>query len=390
MRAAGWWVVFRKELVDHGRDWRSLRTALVGALIGPVFCAALFTLLASWANDRKPPRLLVAGAERAPSLVAFLEREGADVRPAPASYEQLVRDGDEPAVLVVAPGYREDFSHGVPARVQLLSDGSNQRQMTTVLRLRRLLERYGQEIGALRLVARGVDPRLAAAVAVEDVDLSTSQKRAARILSMIPLFLMLAAFLGGMYAAIDAMAGERERGSLEPLLLTPARLPDLVLGKWLAVLVLGLGSLLVTAAAFYLALPRLPLEDLGIRARFDLDQVTSILLAYLPLLCFSGALQLLLSTFARSFKEAQSWAQILMLAPTLPGMFLMVSPELPGTWTAAIPFFGQEVVATQIIRGEAVPWPSLGLAVGGAALVTALCLGATARLLRDERVVLGR
>ncbi|MHB8420705.1 MAG: ABC transporter permease [Myxococcales bacterium] len=388
--APGWVTVFRKELTDHARDRRSLRTALVGALIGPAFCAGLIVLLASWMNDQAPPRLLVAGGELAPSLIAFLVRAGADVQPAPAGYEQLIRDGDEAAALVVERDFPEDFSHGRPARVQLVSDRSNQKEMQTVVRLRQMLERYGQETGALRLVARGVDPRLAAAVAIDEVDLSTSQKRAAQILSMIPLFLMLAAFLGGMYAAIDALAGERERGSLEPLLLTPARRRDLVLGKWLAVLALGGATLLVTAGGFYLVLPRIPLEDLGVRAAFGLDQVGAILLAYLPLLCFSGALQLGLSTLARSFKEAQSYVQILMLAPTLPGLFLMLSPLRPAVWLSAVPFFGQELLATQIIRGEPVRWLSLALAAAGGAAATAACLAFTTRLLRDERIVFGR
>ncbi len=86
----------------------------------------------------------------------------------------------------------------------------------------------------MRLVGRGVSPAIASAIQLEDVEVSSAQQRAATILSFIPLFIVIAAFTGGMQIATDSTAGERERGSLEPLLVNPAPRRSFAVGKWLA------------------------------------------------------------------------------------------------------------------------------------------------------------
>jgi len=382
--------VLGKELVDHLRDRRSMTTALLSALLGPLGAFGLFSFAASLANTAEPAKVLLVGAENAPSLVAFLEQAGAEITTAPADYEALIGRGDASVALIIPKGYGEQFAHGKPASLQLVSDSANGKTAKDVARVRRMLELYSSQVGALRLVARGVDPKLAAPVAIDEVDVATRRKRAGALLSVIPLFLMMAAFLGGMYAAIDAMAGERERGSLEPLLLTPVERIELVVGKWLAVVCVAGVALLITLLGFAVAIPRIPFEDLGIQARFGLAEVCGILILYGPLLCLSSALQLLASTFARSFKEAQSYVQLLVFIPIVPGMILSVDPAKPASWMAALPLLGQEILATELIKGEVGFTARLFAAVPGTALVMVLCLALTARLLREERIVFGR
>ncbi len=108
-------------------------------------------------------------------------------------------------------------------------------------------------------------------VRVDEVDLATPERMAANVLSIIPLFLVFAAFMGGMNVAIDAMAGERERGSLEPLLLNPVHRGAVVVGKWLTTVVLACAARdACVCCAFLLVVKRVPLQDLGVKARFDI------------------------------------------------------------------------------------------------------------------------
>ena len=100
--------------------------------------------------------------------------------------------------------------------------------------MRGLLQRYNGEIGSLRLIARGISPAVATPLQIEDVEVSSAQQRAAQILGFIPLFVMIAAFTGAMPIATDSTAGERERGSLEALLVNPAPRGAIAAGKWLA------------------------------------------------------------------------------------------------------------------------------------------------------------
>jgi sodium transport system permease protein len=277
--------VFRKEMKDHLRDRRSVVSALAGPLIGPLISAVMFTLMASWFSEGKPLEVPVIGREHAPSLIAFLQRHGATLTEAPVDYESLIQAGKLDAVLIIPPDYGKDFTSGHTAAIQLVVDNSRNQARATIRRVRNLLEGYSGLLGSQRLWARGVSPELAMPVRVEEVDLSTPERMAANALQMIPLFVVFAAFMGGMNVAIDAMAGERERGSLEPLLINPVHRSAVVVGKWLTTVVLACAAVVVCLAAFLVVINLVPLQDLGVKARFDLPAVLGMLAAVVPLSC---------------------------------------------------------------------------------------------------------
>jgi sodium transport system permease protein len=227
-------------------------------------------------------------------------------------------------------------------------------------------------------------------VRVEEVDLSTPERMAANALQMIPIFVVFAAFMGGMNVAIDAMAGERERGSLEPLLINPVHRGAVVVGKWLTTVVLACAAVVVCLAAFLVVINRVPLQDLGVKARFDWPAVLGMLAAVVPLTFFASAGQMLVSTYARSFKEAQTYIQLLLLLPMIPGMVLAISPVQSQTWMFAIPVFSQQLLVGEVLRGQAVGVLPFILGTLGSAAAAALCLTLTTRLLAEERIIFGR
>ncbi|XXF78773.1 ABC transporter permease [Myxococcaceae bacterium GXIMD 01537] len=382
--------VFRKELRDHLRDHRSLGSAFAGPLLGPAILAVLLTVMASWFREDKPLELPVVGRAHAPSLMAFLERNGAKLTEAPADYEALIQAGKLDAVLVVPEDYARDFSEGNTAAVRLVLDNSRNQARNTIRRARALLGQYAGLLASQRLFARGVAPALASPVRIDEVDLSTPERMAATALNMIPIFLVFAAFIGGMHVAIDTTAGERERGSLEPLLLNPVPRGALVTGKWLTTVLMACAAVLVCLAAFLLVTRRVPLQDLGIKARFDGPAVLGMLAAVLPLTLLSSAVQMLLATYARSFKEAQTYLQLFQFLPTLPGMVLAISPVQSKLWMFGVPVLGQQVLVGEVMRGESLgPVPYL-LSALSCVVLTAGCLLLTTRLLREERIVFGR
>jgi sodium transport system permease protein len=293
-------------------------------------------------------------------------------------------------VLIVPADYGKHFTEGHTAAVQLVVDNSRNQARSTIRRLSSLLDSYAGMLGAQRLFARGISPELASPIRVDEVDLSTPERMAANILNIIPIFLVFAAFMGGMNVAIDAMAGERERGSLEPLLINPVERGAVVLGKWLTTVVLACVAIGVCLAAFLLAVSYVPLQDLGVKARFDVMAVLGMLATVVPLALFASAGQMLVSTYARSFKEAQTYIQLLLLLPMVPGMLLAVSPIQSKVWMYLIPVFSQQLLIGEVMRGQAVgPVPFL-LATAGCAAAAALCLSLTTRLLSQERIIFGR
>jgi sodium transport system permease protein len=382
--------VFRKELKDHLRDRRSVLTAVMFPLLGPVVFLVMFNLLASWYRQDRPLELPVVGREHAPSLMAFLERYGATLKEAPADYEALIRAGTLDAVLIVPEDYGKEFSSGRTAEVQLVVDSSRQSARHSTLRARRLLDAYAGLLGNQRLYARGIAPELAIPVRVEELDLSTPERTAAGVLNMVPLFLVLAAFAGGMQLASDTMAGERERGSLEPLLLNPAPRGAVVAGKWMATVAMAAGAVLLTLVGYLLVVRRVPLEDLGVKARFDAPAALGMAAAVLPLTLAASSVQMWVSTYARSFKEAQTYLSLLMVVPMLPGMVLALSPLQTKLWMFAVPVLGQELLAGEVMRGEALGPLPFFIAAASSLAVAALALRITSRLLTQERIIFGR
>ncbi len=385
-------IVFRKELTDSLRDRRTLTSALLYPLIGPVLMLLMYGVIARTFSEQtdKPLQLPVAGAEYAPSLIQFLEQNGAEVVPAPADPEAEVLNGNVDVVLVIPASYAADFSAGRPATVQLIVDYSRNSASASIRRAERLVRTYSGQMGALRLLARGVSPSVDTALAIEVNDLSTPQSQVANLLNIMPYFIVFAVFTGGMGIAIDTTVGERERGSLEPLLINPVARGELVLGKLGVTLAFSLVVVIETVLGFALMLNLVPLEELGVSMTMAPATVIGIILLSTPMILLAGPLQMIIATFTRNFKEAQNYLGLLPLIPALPGMFLAFVPVKPELWAMLIPTFGQQLLINQLMRGEAVS--AINVAVSASVTFgvgVALTLAAI-KLYEREQIVINR
>jgi sodium transport system permease protein len=171
---------------------------------------------------------------------------------------------------------------------------------------------------------------------------------------MLPYLVMMAIFIGSMYLAIDSTAGERERRSLEPLLINPVPRWKLMTGKLLATTLLGTVSLSLTVVTFAIAISFIPAGDLGLE--LELDPVTALLLflVALPVTLIASSLQTIVAAFTKSFREAQTWVSLLLLVPMIPSFWLMVFPVKAKLWMMALPLLAQNVLIDRLVRGEGV------------------------------------
>jgi sodium transport system permease protein len=386
-------IVFWKEVTDNLRDRRSLFSALISSLIGPALLLVIIVIVGkSLFKDLtdSPLYLPVSGADNAPNLMQFLQQNGVIFLPAPADPETAVRNGEEDVVLVIPDGFSEDFSTSLPAAVRLVVDSSRQSAIASVERARNLLNAYSLQIGSLRLMARGVDPSVYQPLAVENVDVATPQSQASIFLNMLPYFIVLVIFLGGMYVIIDTTAGERERGSLEPLLINPVARWELVIGKIGASLPFAILAVLLTLVAFALAFNVFPIEDyIGIRLSLNLRALMAIFLISLPMILLASSLQMIIATFTHSFKEAQTYVAFLPLIPALPGIGLAFLPIRASLWTMLIPTFGQQILINQLMRGEPVSPANVSISTSATILVAALFIWIAVKLYGHERVLFG-
>jgi sodium transport system permease protein len=348
-------VIFSKEIRENLRDRRTLYGALLYPLIGPILVALLLTVIGRTMSGQaeKPLPLPVVGGENAPSLIQFLAQNGATIQSAPEDAEGSVRAGDHEVILIIPKTFDQDFRAGRPAAVRMVIDDSRQSAGVSVRRARSMLSAYSQQIGSLRLLARGINPAITSALAIEEVDVSTPQSKAAGSLLMIlPYFIVLAAFIGGLHLAIDATVGERERGSLEPLLINPATRCELILGKLGATLIFSAAAVIETLLAFYVILNVLPTEALGVKVSMSINTLGLITLIAIPMMLLASALQMIIASFTRSIREAQNYLSYISIIPALPGMFLAFIPFKIKLWMMLIPIFGQQLLINQAMRGE--------------------------------------
>lgn len=385
------WIIFSKEFIDNIRDRRAWSMALLFVLMGP---GMLFMIIGqtSRLSSNENLRVLdlpVEGADRAPGLMEYLQQRNITIKPALADPEAAIRDLETDVVLVISPTYGEDFLAGRPAAVRVVYDESRTSTNSSVRRLKEALRNYSMSVGRLRLLARGISPRVVNAVQIENENIATPMSRAAFVFSVVPMFLLISLFAGGLYVAIDTMAGERERGSLEPLLTNPITPTELVLGKLLATASFSSGTLVMTALGFALVLNTATLDLPGVRIGLSLQSFGLLLVVAFPLVLTTSSLQMLVASMSRTFKEAQNKAQFLSLLPMIPGMMMIFNPIKPTGTVMAIPLVGQELLIHQILKDEAMRPMDLATASFMAVLAGVVFCFITIQRYDRQRVLFG-
>ncbi len=270
----------------------------------------------------------------------------------------------------------------------LVSDAANSRTTKYVARARALLRGYSHRLARLRLQVRGVSPGILDPLALEDVDVSTPAGRSVLLLGMMSYFVIFAMLLGGMYLAIDTTAGERERGSLEPLLTLPVRRSQLIVGKILATCFYMLLSLAISIASFAVSLPHVPLEQLGMSANLALPVALKVFGVMLPFILLGAALLTVVASFTRSYKEAQTYLGVVLLVPTLPIIVAAIYTVKPTLELMAIPSLSQHLLLTALLKDEVLD-PAFILVSAGSTLALGAILTWLAAVLYRREGILG-
>ncbi|MCR9279588.1 MAG: ABC transporter permease [Pseudomonadaceae bacterium] len=384
--------VFRKELLDNLRDRRTLLSSFSIALLGPLFFVGLMAFMLDTAigESSEPVSIDVIGAEHAPNLIGYLHTSNVDTNSIDLEDPALaVRSGEHSVILVIPNDYGADLASGEVAQLRIVHDSSAFGSARRGYRAAQsAINAYSRSIGLRRLMVRGVDVNVIDPIDVTSIDTASPGARALTVLATLPYLLLFVVFMGGFYLAIDSTAGERERGSLEPLLTQPVDRGPLVLGKIGASATFALMSLLLFLIAFTLSLPMVPLEKLGVALTMTATKAGSIVVLCLPLLVMAAALLVVVASFAKSYKEAQTYLSIVILIPTLPAIvisFLDIEPGLP---IMMIPSVSQALLVSDIISGDPIANSHVAVSML-ATTVAAAALCYLATVLYKREAILG-
>ena len=382
--------VFTKEVLDNFRDRRTLLTALVmGPLFGPLLFAFVINLSIehslSAADDSMD--LPVIGRENAPNLLRYIESHNINIVDGPADRDaaiDAVKTGAHDVVVLIPAAFGEELREGTPARVEVFSDQANRQAERDARRARNAIRGYSQEIASMRLFARGVSPQIMRPINVDDVDVSTPSGRSAILLGMMSYFFIFAMLMGGMYLAIDTTAGERERGSLEPLLALPVTRDRLMLGKITATCVFMSVSLFLSLCSFFVAIRFMPLEQLGMTPNFGPDVIVKAFFLMLPFVLLGASLMTLVASFTKSYKEAQTWLSVVLVAPTLPILIVSLLTLRPRLEFMFVPSLSQHLILVDMVKNEPIEALHVLISVASTLVLGAVLTFICARLYRRE------
>ncbi|MDT8408247.1 MAG: ABC transporter permease [Wenzhouxiangellaceae bacterium] len=349
--------VFIKEMLDNFRDRRViLNTLIIGPLIGPVIFGLMLSYMAKQTTERMeaPLELAIVGAQNAPNLVDWLARQGVIIKDAPDDPEQAVRSEAEEVVLRIPEAFAENWGRGLPAPVEIIADRSLRYTGTTIGRLNGYLNVYNARIGQIRLRLRGVHPDITRPLDSRVIDLSTPTSRGGQVLAFLPYFILITVFMGSMHMAIDTTAGERERKSLEPLLINPLPRWQIMAGKLAATTAFALSTLALGLIAFVYAMSLLPTADMDIQLNLDFAVAAKAFVVVAPAALLAAALLTILASFAKSFREAQSYMGLVILVPMIPSFWLLIDPAKSEYWMTWVPLLNQNILILEMVRGEPV------------------------------------
>jgi sodium transport system permease protein len=381
-------IVFRKEIVDALRDRRTLLVVLASSvLMGPLVLIALSAFIATFEAQAEKREVFVAGIEHAPSLKNYIERQTYIVKPAPPGFEAQLRASTlADPVLVVPDDFEAALLRGDVPVLDVVSDSANKQAESGTGRITRLLAGFNRERATLSLALRGVSPELLETVQVEERDLASTQTRATQITGMLPFFVLMAVLYGALNAALDTTAGERERGSLEPLLMNPSERWAMVLGKWGAVASLSMLIAVLSSFSFLPAQWLLRSDTLQALFQFGLREALLFLLVLLPLAAALSAVLMAVAIRCKTFKEAQANSTVVILGVSLLPLVSVFNLGGEAAWHLWVPALAQNTLMTRVLKGEDFSAAQVLIPLAVCVVLTLAGVWSVARMLRSAAV----
>lgn len=372
--------MLRKELIDAARDKRSVMAGLYYAMGAPLLMCGMFFMLIGQLTSPEDLNINIDNSQGAPDLVKYLSSKGINQ----ASDDT---ENTKDILLIISDDYASNMAKGISADVTLIADASNEKLQKSIRRLEKRLQEYSSEMGSLRLIARGIDPRVMQPIKLNVEDQATPDSKAGMILGIATMTMIYAVFISGMNLAIDTSAGERERNSLALLLSHPVSTGQIVLSKILAVTIFAMIGLLLTLIVSKFAYSFVPWQELGFSVSVNSGFIGMMMLIGLPVAIMAACLQLFVSFMAKSFKEAQSYLTIVLILPMM--LAMAASYNIAPDTLQWLPVSGQLQALMEFIKGRELPVVQLAISSITTLVISAALAMGMQKSLKSEKIVFG-
>jgi sodium transport system permease protein len=392
-------VIYRKELRDSLRD----RRTLISMIAVPLLLIPLLTVGVGYLSVRliqesqkETVRVMVLGGKDSPvTLEALRQLPGVEVVPPRGDYSDEIISRTIRAAVRVPPHFDRAIANDKNATVTIYMFAGEMRSEFAATMLRRFFEQMRTSQMQARLQSHHLPSAFMQPLAIEEKNVAPPEKVGATLVGgLIPYFVIVLCLTGAMYPAIDMTAGEKERGTMETLLSSPASRTDLVLGKFLMVLTASLATgalaILSMAGSFFYAGKAMaalaPVQARHFDLRVDPAAYLGVFIMVVPVaVLFAGAL-LAIALFARSFREAQSYLSPLTIVVVAPAVMALVPGMELSSSLAFIPVLSTSLVSKEIMSGV-YHWRYIALIFASSCLYAGIALAFAVRLFNREEVL---
>lgn len=392
--------VYRKELTDLLRDRRTIISMIVlPMLVIPAIMAGFGTVSARLMKDAmaQVPKIMLLGAESSPKIRAALTQEKQfELVPATPDYAARITDKSLRAAVELPADFDARLAAAEAAvPVKIFHYEGEIRSRFAADQLEKFFRELRDRTLAERLEQRGLPREFAKPLATARQNVAPPEKVAGSIVgSILPYIIILLCFTGAMYPALDLTAGEKERGTMETILSSPARRGQLVAGKFLVVLTISLSTALIAVtsmAGFYLVTRgffgfatkgSLSAGDMSIAP----ESLVAVFALLIPVAVTFTAVLLGLGSFARSFKEAQSYAGPMVMVVILPALATML-PGVELNWKFVfVPILNVSLATKEVFSGT-YPWTMLSVIFASSCLYAAIACAVITKMFQREEII---
>jgi len=397
MKLSNVWIVYHKELIDMLRDRRTMIAMVVFPIvIFPVMTIGFGNLAESTAKkaQQQASKVMLLGEEHAPELAARLRQSvGIEVASAAADYVQQISDKKLRAAVEFPAGFEQALKSEAkePPTVQIYYYTGELRSEAAARRIEDAVREYRDGIVQQRLTARQLSPAILKPVEPRRQNVAAAEKVGGlRLAAIIPYFIIILCISGAMHPAMDLTAGEKERGTLETILVSAVSRRELVVGKFLLVLTTSLVTAVLSLASYLATMQFASTAAMELTRGYNFTisgkAMAALFLLVLPMAILFSATLVAISTFAKSYKEAQSYLGPLMFVVIVPAIVSMLPGIELSAKLALVPILNQALVLREVLTGN-YPWGSIVFVFASTCVYAAIALAAAVHMFNREDVL---
>lgn len=396
--------IWKKEIKDTIRDRRTLvAMVLMPMLLMPVMILGMSKFIDYQMKKQQEQviKVVLVGEKNNLQLSEMIKnQEMFEIVRIDINIKEAIENEDIDAGIIIPEDISEKIENQESAVVQLMTKSTNIRSSSAHAILSSIVAEFDNFVLKKRFENQNIDSKILSKVSVLTEDLATKEETGGFILALIiPLFIVMWSIMGGQYTAIDVSAGEKERKTLESLLLTPVKRGDIVFGKFLAVSSVAFVSVVVAIGSFYATIIYVggigimnasrSVATGGMVINFSIEPLATLLLLLVSifLIFMFSAIILSISIFAKSFKEAQNYIGPSYLVVILPVVLVNSIPGFePSVWFFALPAINATLLFKEVLMGV-YDWSHIALTLFSLIVYSVIAIMIATKIYSKESVL---